>query len=230
MLYALPQPLLLVGLLIGFVVGGVAHALAQIAAAGRRDRLATGGRRTADPRRQLDVFGAIAAAIAGVGWPRPLETDQHRLGSRGRLTLVLLAGPAANLVLAVAGYAALLATGAPAGLPVAGVSDVLLGRLATPAAAAVPLGFATVNLAMAVLSVVPLPPLVGGRLLFAYAPRTSGWRNAEYRLVDQNWGVGIVLVLLLLPLAGGVPLLLFLVDTVCVPLLGLVASLVSGAS
>lgn len=228
MLYALNQPLLLLGLLLGFVVGGVAHALAQVYAAGARDRHATSGRRTADPRRQLDAFGAIAAGIAGVGWPRELETDGRRLGSRGRLTAVLLAGPAVNLLLGAAGYAVLLVTGAPAALSIAGVSDVLLGRLPAPPAAAVPLGFATVNLAMAVLSLIPLPPLVGGRLLFAYAPRTQGWRNAEYRLVEQNWGVAIVLVLLLLPLAGGVPLLLFLIDTLTAPVLAVVASLAAG--
>src|SRR3712207_7472052 len=55
-------------------------------------------------------------------------------------------------------------------------------------------------------SLVPLPPLEGGRLLFARAPRTHGWQQAELYLVEKNLGTVAVLVLLLLPLGGQQPL------------------------
>jgi membrane-associated protease RseP (regulator of RpoE activity) len=70
-----------------------------------------------------------------------------------------------------------------------------------------------------VLMFVPLPPLPGGRLLFALAPRSSGWQRAEYELVEHNWGVA-ALLLLLLPLFSDPPVLI-LVDLVVHPLAAL---------
>jgi hypothetical protein len=72
---------------------------------------------------------------------------------------------------------------------------------------------------------VPLPPLDGGMLLFRLGPQTAGWRRAEYHLVERNWGVGVLLVLLVLPLAGRLPLLVVLVGLVVDPLVGAVGAL-----
>lgn len=221
MLYALRTPLLFAALLLGLVVGAVAHGLAQALVGVRHGDRAARSRRTVDPRRHLDPFGTVAAAIAGVGWARPLEPDGWR-PRPGRVGAVVAAGAGANLVLAAAALAGYVAAGGDgAALGQLGISDVVLGR-AVPAdpLQTVLLGFGIENLAIGLLSLVPLPPLDGGRLLFALAPRSRGWQQAEYRLVEQNWGLGVLLVLLLIPLAAGVPLLLFLLDTVAHLLLG----------
>lgn len=70
-----------------------------------------------------------------------------------------------------------------------------------------------------------LPPLDGGMLLFGLGPATPGWRKAEYHLQEQNWGIGILLVLLVLPLVGRLPLLLVLLGLVVNPLVGAVGAL-----
>ena len=75
---------------------------------------------------------------------------------------------------------------------------------------------------VAALSLVPLPPLDGGRLLFALAPRTPGWQKAEYQLDERNIGVAVLLALLLIPLGGPQALLPVLLDTVVGPLVDLV--------
>ena len=67
------------------------------------------------------------------------------------------------------------------------------------------------------LSLVPLPPLPGGLLMLALAPRTPGWQKAEYQLVERNIGVAALLVLLLIPLGGSVPMLPKLLDIVLTP-------------
>lgn len=232
MLYALGSPLLFAALLLGLIVGVVAHGLAQAlvaitmaapgtGSAGRQGDRAARARRTLDPRRHLDPFGTVAAAIAGVGWARPLEPDGWRPRA-GRLGTLVAAGVGANLALAAVALAGYVATGGDAAaLGQLGVSDVVFGRaVPTDPVQTLLLGFGIENLAIGLLSLVPLPPLDGGRLLFALAPRSRGWQQAEYRLVEQNWGLGILLVLLLLPLAAGVPLLLFLLDTVAQLLLG----------
>jgi Zn-dependent protease len=137
------------------------------------------------------------------------------------LLAVSLAGPAVNIVL---GAGLLLAwrfaygpgdpfafTGGAAyvlqhGVELRGLGDVLLLVGAS-------------QLYLGVLSLVPLPPLDGGRLLFGLAPRTHGWLRAEHQLVERNIGVAILLALLLIPLGGPVPLLPDLLDTVLSPLL-----------
>jgi Zn-dependent protease len=73
-------------------------------------------------------------------------------------------------------------------------------------------------LAVAILAVVPVPPLDGGRLLLALAPTTPGWQRARH-YADQNWGIGILLVLLIIPFGARAPALLALIDAVGQPIL-----------
>jgi hypothetical protein len=42
-------------------------------------------------------------------------------------------------------------------------------------------------------------------VLFLLAPKTEGWRNANIKLSEGNWGIGILLALLLLPVLIGFP-------------------------
>jgi membrane-associated protease RseP (regulator of RpoE activity) len=68
------------------------------------------------------------------------------------------------------------------------------------------------------LSLVPLPPLDGGRLLFALAPRSPGWQKAEHQLDERGIGIAVLLALLLIPLGGPQALLPVLLDTIVGPL------------
>jgi hypothetical protein len=43
-------------------------------------------------------------------------------------------------------------------------------------------------------------------------PRSPGARRFAYRLLEEAWGVAVVLLFLLLPLAGQQPLLLELIN------------------
>lgn len=216
MLYALGEPLSFVILIASFVVAVTVHGWIQSvlsARVGGREVLIPGATRP-DPRRHVDPFGAIAAAIAGVGWARPAELPPRP--SRGALVLVLLAGAVANLVL---GMVALIVFGVLE-RPVSGVSAVLLqqGTSAVDLASRALLLFALMNVFVGALSVVPLPPLDGGRLLFRLAPQTPGWQRARYYLVEQNIGVAVLLALLLIPLGGPQALLPTVLDTVVSPL------------
>jgi Zn-dependent protease len=66
--------------------------------------------------------------------------------------------------------------------------------------------FTVVNAALGVLTLLPIPPLDGARILWAYAPRTHGWQQARYHLEERSIGIGLCL-LLLLPIFGGQGLL-----------------------
>jgi Zn-dependent protease len=218
-LYALGDPVSFVVLVLSFLVAVTLHGWTQAVVAARAGdrRPAAGGRTRPDPRRHVDPFGAVAGAIAGVGWARPVELPDRR--SRGQLVTVLLSGAVANLVVGLAvlaGYR--LAGGRVTGTTVqllqfgvgAGLGELLLRAL---------LLLGLMNVFVGLLSLVPLPPLDGGRLMFALAPRTAGWQKAEYQLDERNIGVAVLLALLLIPLGGPQALLPVLLDTVAGPVL-----------
>jgi len=228
-LYALRQPLALLALLLAFVLGIVLRGVVQAHLAARLgggSALAQ-GRGSLDPRRHVDPFGAVAAAIAGVGWGAPVERPSYlRKEQRGRILAVLLAGPVVLLLtgaVLIAGFIASAGTGL--GLASTGLLPAVLhGSVALEPLPLMLLCAGIELLAMGVLALIPLPPLDGGRILFLYAPRTSGWQKAEYHLAEQNVGTVVLLVLLIIPLAGQNPLLLFLLDVIVHPLLALVGS------
>ncbi|MDP9182310.1 MAG: site-2 protease family protein [Actinomycetota bacterium] len=222
MLYALEHPAAFGVLVASLVVGLTLHGVVQAwAASWRGDRRPVReGRTKTDPRVQVDPFGAVAALISGLGWTRPLELQHAR--RKDVLLAVSLSGPAVNILLGAGvllarrfaygssdpfrfqGAAYLLQHGGK----LVGLGDVLLLVGAS-------------QLYLGVLSLVPVPPLDGGRLLFGLAPRTQGWLRAEHQLVERNIGVAILLALLLIPLGGPVPLLPDLLDTLLRPLLSL---------
>lgn len=217
MLYALGQPVDFALLVLSFVVAVTVHGWVQARAAARAGEQtpAREGRLGPDPRRHVDPFGAIAAAISGLGWSRQVVLD-GRL-RRGRLVAVLLSGTVANTVLGLAALVGFRAVGGSAG----GASSLVLQRGAGDGdllLVALYL-FGLSNLFVAALSLVPLPPLPGGTLLFALAPRSAGWQTARYRLVEQNIGVAVLLALLLIPLGGPQALLPTVLDTLLGPLL-----------
>ncbi len=218
MLYALAHPFSFLVLLVSFLVAVTLHAWVQCLVADRRGvrGLRQEQRLRPDPRRQADPFGAVAAAISGLGWARPVPAGDRR--QRATLLSVGLVGAAANIAVGIAllvaarasygpvsllaGPAALLQRGTPPVLGL-GLTALLLAGLS--------------QLYLGVLSLVPIPPLDGGRLLFGLGPRSSGWQRAEHLLTEQNIGTAILLALLLIPLGGPLPLLPALLDVVLSP-------------
>ena len=220
MLYALGDPLSFAVLVLSFVL-----ATTLAGWVGTRMAVRSGTRELDDPRRlrpdpraHLDPLGAVAAALTGVGWHRPAPTPT----SRGAVPAVTLAGP---LVLLLVAAGLLTAAGAAAGR-LDGADTMLLQRgIGGDLLPRVLLLAGVVHLFVGLLGLVPLPPLEAGRLLFARAPRTPGWQKAELYLVEKNLGTAAVLVLLLLPLGGQLPLLLSLLSAAGRPLVGLLTGL-----
>jgi hypothetical protein len=229
MLRALSHPLAFLGMLVGFLVAVPVQAYVQVSCArafGDRpafrrafgDRLTR--RRVGDLRRVLDPFGAVAAVLGGLGWG---VTPDIQLRSRGRLAMALLAGPVAVFVLGVLAVFGFVLVGGPADfLPGRGPGSVLSG-VDGPAAQLFFLGLAMELLGMAVLALVPLPPLPGWRLLELASTGSVGWQRAREYLVERNLGVLALLVLLILAIGGPTPLLLNIVDTVVGSVLDLAA-------
>jgi hypothetical protein len=207
-LFALGSPVSFAGLLVGFVLSILVNAYAQAAAArALGDRAAT--RRLGGVRRTIDPYGAVGGLLSGLGWG---VVPELALRSRARMALALLAGPVAVAALGLLGVGAFVAVGGSRhALPFIALADAVHG-LSGPTAQVFFLSLGIEALGIAVLALVPLPPLTGWRLLELLSTNSLGWQRARHYLVDYNLGVLALLVLLILPLGRNQPLLIGIAD------------------
>ncbi len=127
------------------------------------------GRITLNPRAHLDPAGSLMLLVAGFGWGKPVPVDPMRLwrGRRG-VAIVSAAGPASNLLLALA-LAALFQAGL---LSVDSFSRAELQTLDFGAWINIIATYSVLlNLLLAAFNLLPLPPLDGGGILAGVVPR-----------------------------------------------------------
>jgi len=143
------------------------------------------GRLSLNPLDHLDPVGALMILLGGFGWAKPVPVNPYGLyRSRNSTTgfaLVALAGPLSNIFLA-----ALFAI--PIRLDL--IPPGFLERLVV--------GFITVNIALAVFNLIPIPPLDGSRVAVAVLPQQWG----EYILRLEPYGIFIVLLLVFVGVVG----------------------------
>ena len=152
------------------------------------------GRVTFNPLKHVDPFGTVVLPallfITGgflFGWAKPVPVNFGRLNRPRRdMVLVAAAGPASNLVLA-----AISALGFHL-LPFA--SETLGNWLADALGKSI-----LINLVLAVLNMLPLPPLDGGRVAVGLLPRALALPLARL----ERWGLLILIAgLFLVPMLG----------------------------
>lgn len=206
MLFYLDKPAELVGIIVALLIGVFAHDAAQALAArlARDPTPMRGGAITRSIRHRLSPFSAVAMLIAGDGWVEPIRMNDVWRRRRFHVTAAILAGPLAYLVLT---FLSLLAFKASVeSLIVDDGSRVIELGGSIPFAAEMTGSMAFTFASMFILSLIPVPPTDGGRVLFLLGPQTQGWKNAHYNLIEKNYGVLILLLVLLLPvLFAGFP-------------------------
>jgi hypothetical protein len=210
-IYALRTPAVLLGIALGFLAAG---ALRAAALAGLSRGRAAVGSALRGWRTWLDPFGVVAVIISGVGWVG--TADRFRAKRDLAVDLVVHFGLAAA---ALAGFATVRGSRFDVAVlgQAIGLSNVLHGGLQGAALsflASVCAGAGMINLGCGLLALVPIPPLAMGVLVWSRPKRSPQARRFAYHLLEEHWGIALVLVLVLLPVSNNQSPLLALVDTV----------------
>jgi Zn-dependent protease len=197
-------------LLVAFPVHEFSHALAAFRLGDGTARLM--GRLTLDPRAHFDPTGALMLTVSmvvfggGIGWAKPTPYNPMNLqGGRWGEAIVAVAGPISNFVLALA-----------AAIP---LRYMLATGMDVPFLANTLYLFIEINLLLMVFNLLPIPPLDGSKVLYAFLdPRTS-W---QVRAFMNQYGLVILLAAMFLPIFGGSTLINLVFQDVLQPLLRLV--------
>jgi Zn-dependent protease len=145
------------------------------------------GRLTLNPIKHIDLLGTIVIPLVLLtvsnfifGWAKPVPVDARNLRNpRYDMVIVALAGPAANLLMALL-WAAIAKLGM-------GLSPWLGVPLAGMGIAGI-----QINIVLGVLNCLPIPPLDGGRALYNLLPGRAAW----YFFRLEPYGFFILLLLM----------------------------------
>ena len=115
------------------------------------------GRTTLNPLAHLDRFGSLLLLLTGLGWAKPVPVNARNFKNpKAGMAITALAGPAANLLLALVVMVLFKL------LLLLGVLPFTLGLILVI--------LIQITVQLAVFNLIPVPPLDGSRLLTALLP------------------------------------------------------------
>lgn len=145
------------------------------------------GRLTLNPIKHLDPIGSVLLPVfmiltfgKGIGWAKPVPINPYNFkDQKYGSAKVAMAGPVANLIIALF-FGLLLRF-----LPFIGGMEKFYTFFAY---------ITQINLLLAVFNLVPLPPLDGSHILFAFLP----YSMENIKIFLNQWGMFILIILIFL--------------------------------
>ena len=168
-----------IALVVGITFHEFSHAFVADALGDHRPRALN--RVNLNPVNHIDPVGALVFVLAGFGWGRPVPVNVYALRpGRIGMAFVSLAGPIANVVVAVLAAVVFRVAG------LTGAEGLLTDILTW---------VVYFNLVLAILNLIPIPPLDGYNTVLAFLPPRTVFTVQRY----APYGIIVLLVLVLLP-------------------------------
>lgn len=164
-------------LIMSVVVHEVAHGYSALRLGDPTAKLQ--GRLTLNPFKHLELFGSFIVPLItslsgiGFGWAKPVIINPYNFKNRktGEL-IVALAGPLSNICIAV--IFALVIRFVPISAPFLYISSMIVA----------------INLSLAVFNLIPIPPLDGSKIIFAFI-------TEEQREMMERYSMFLFLIVIL---------------------------------
>lgn len=153
------------------------------------------GRLTINPFSHIDLFGAVAMALCGIGWAKPVPVNLSRcrkVSQRAANVIVSIAGPLANILMALIFIIAykLISVGYMNSVMSSGN---LSGFQTVSTIVGVFAYVARINALLAVFNLLPIPPFDGYRVLMSFLP--ARW---VYAIESRAQIINMVMMILLI--------------------------------
>lgn len=176
-------------LIMSVVLHEVSHGYAAYALGDPTAKYA--GRLTLNPLKHLDIFGSVILPIFTyltggfiLGWAKPVPFNPYNLkNQKWGPAIVGAAGPLTNLLVVLAFGAIVRFNEALVFLP---ASFFQLAGL-----------IVLINLTLAILNLIPIPPLDGSRLFFAFLPWR--WQHIQYTLERYSFIFVLIFIFFIWP-------------------------------
>lgn len=171
----------LLAIIFGITVHEFSHAAAAVALGDNTPK--DQKRLTLNPLAHLDMIGFLALLIAGFGWGKPVMYNPYNIkNQKWGPALISMAGPASNLLSVVVFGLLMKLAVTSLGFPPENLMVMFFMALVY------------INIVLMVFNLVPIPPLDGSKVLFAFLPE----RFAEFKMNFQRYGpvalLGLILV------------------------------------
>ncbi len=132
------------------------------------------GRLRFSPSAHIDPIGALMILLVGFGWAKPVPVNPRNFKNpKVGMAITALAGPVSNILAAIVGavlyYVNILL--AVNGILPTFVCELLFFFFSY---------FIAVNVSLAVFNLIPIPPLDGSKILFAFLPDRIVYKAYEY--------------------------------------------------
>lgn len=162
-------------LLISLVLHEVAHGMAAYAMGDKTAKLS--GRLSVNPLKHIDWFGFFMLLVAGIGWAKPVPVNMMRFKDPKKgMAVTALAGPLMNVLLTFVSLV-LYALGI-----IHGFNEYVMLFLYI---------MAYYNAVLAMFNLLPIPPLDGSKVLFAFLPSKYYYKLMVY----ERYGMLLILLL-----------------------------------
>jgi Zn-dependent protease len=169
-----------IALVIGLTFHEFSHAFVADQLGDHRPRAL--GRVSLNPLRHIDPFGAILFLLVGFGYARPVPVNVYALRpGRIGMAMVAAAGPIANIVVALV-LAIVFRSIRISGLRVDFVEAVVYYGV-------------LYNFVLAILNLIPIPPLDGYNVVLAFLPPRYAFTVQRY----AQYGFFLLLLLIFIP-------------------------------